>query len=181
MIKGLVRKIADRYIHKNLQAERVVTAMNFLKAKNVAFLVNVTEKQHYLEYRKLINELESRNKSAAHMALGWYKGKKVPEFVKASDKLQLMNRTDYNLIFRPKKKSVPIQRFLGGEYDLLIDLTKNEVYPLRKVLSLARSSFKVGAFEAGNEPFYDFMIKYRSTKDYTAQLVHYLSLLNKNG
>ncbi len=155
-------------------------AINLLKAGNIGLLVNVTEKQSYLEYRKLVNELESKNKKAKITALAWYKGKKMPEFVKPSEKLHLFNKTDYSLIYRPKKKSVSIKKFLDGEYDLLIDLTKNDNYPLRKVLSLARSSFKVGSYEIGNEPFYDFMIKYRSPKDYTVQLVHYLSLLNKN-
>lgn len=180
MIKGLVRKIADRYINRNLRIEREVSAINLYKATRIGFIVNVSEKLHYLEYRKLVNDLESRNKKASLMAIAWYRGKKLPDFVKPSDKLKLINKADYNLIFRPKKKSTTINSFLEKDFDLLIDLTRNEIYPLRKILSLARSSFKVGAFEAGNEPFYDFMIKYRSAKDYTIQLVHYLSLLNKN-
>lgn len=180
MFKGIARKIADRYIKRNLEVERSVNAINLFKANSVGFLVNVSEKQQYLEYRKILNELESKNKKVSHFALGWYKGKKMPDFVKPGEKFKLMNKTDYNLIFRPKRKSVSIKQFLEKEYDLLIDLTRNEIYPLRKVLSLSRSSFKVGAFESGNEPFYDFMIKYRSAKDYTVQLVHYLSLLNKN-
>ncbi len=180
MVRGLVRKIADRYINRNLQIERAVTAINLFKATKIGFLVNVTEKTQYLEYRKMINELESKNKKASVIAIGWYKGKKMPDFVKPNEKLKIINKTDYNLIFRPKKKSTAIKQFLENDFDLLIDLTRNDIYPLRKVLSLTRSSFKVGAFETGNEPFYDFMIKYRSAKDYTVQLVHYLSLLNKN-
>lgn len=180
MIGGLIKRIADRYIQRNLKAERQVKAINLYKARKIGFIVNVTEKQNYLEYKKLLNELESKNKNIQTSALGWYKGKKQPEFVKAGEKMRLINKTDYNLIFRPKKKSSNIKSFLDNEFEILIDLTRNEIYPLRKVLSLTRSTFKVGAFEPGNEPFYDFMIKYRSTKDYTVQLVHYLSLLNKN-
>ncbi len=180
MIRAFIKRIADRSINRSLAVERKVEAINLYKAKRIGILVNGTDKPSYLEHRKLVNELESKKSKAEVHVLVWYKGKNQPEYIKPSKQVNLFNGQDYNLLFKPKKKSEAIASFLAHDFDLLIDLTRNEIYPLRKVLSLAKASFKAGALEPGNEPFYDFMVKFRGTKDYTVQLVHYLSLLNKN-
>lgn len=180
MIRAFIKRIADRSINRTLAHERRVEAINLYKAKNIGILVNGMDKANYLEYRKLVNELESKKSKAEIHALIWFKGKTHPEYIKPTKQITLYSKLGYNLLFKPKKKSETINRFIGNEFDLLIDLTRNDIYPLRKVLSLCQSSFKVGSLEVGNEPFYDFMIKFRSTKDYTLQIVHYLSLLNKN-
>ncbi len=180
MIRAFIRKIADRSIRRSLTLERKVEAINLYKAKKIAILVNGMDKANYLEYRKLVNELDQKKSKAEIQVLIWYKGKVQPDYIKPSKQAGLFNQLDYNLLFKPKKKSEVVNKFIAGEFDMLIDLTRNDIYPLRKVLSLCRSTFKVGCMDPGNEPFYDFMIKYRSAKDYTLQIVHYLTLLNKN-
>lgn len=181
MINGILKKIADKYIFKELAVERQVQAINLRKAKTLGLLFCANEKTDYLEVRKLINDIESNNKQAQVYALGWYKGNKVPEHVKQGEKLKLFNKKDYNLLFRPKKAARNVFAFVERDYDMLIDLTQNEHYPIRKVLALSHKvKFKVGSYQLENEPYYDFMVKFRSAKDYTQQLVHYLSLLNKN-
>lgn len=180
MIRAFIKRIADRSINRALAMERRVEAINLYKARKIGILVNGMDKANYLEYRKLVNELDAKKSKAEIHVLIWYKGKVQPDYIKPSKAMGLFNQLDYNLLYKPKKKSEVVNGFLAHEFDTLIDLTRNDIYPLRKVLSLAKSTFKIGTLDPGNEPFYDFMIKFRSTKDYTLQLVHYLSLLNKN-
>lgn len=180
MIRSIKKTIADRQIKRHLNEPRKVKSVNLRDALKVAVLVNVTEKNLYLEFRKLCNELETKNKEVKIDAVGWFKGKKQPEFVKANERLKLINTVDYNWFYRPKKNSTNLKSILEKEYDLLIDLTKNDIYPLRKICSMVKAGFKVGSFELENEPFYDLMVQYRSPKDYTAQVLHYLTLISEH-
>jgi len=66
------------------------------------------------------------------------------------------------------------------EFDILIDLSLIEVFPIRWISTLSRSMFKVGCLSYAENPF-ELIISVENKKEIpylSEQIIHYLNLLN---
>ncbi len=180
MFQAIINKIAARYIQKHLDAPREVVASNLQQAKTIGIIYNASDKVNYLEYKRLANLISEYNPKAEMKALGWYRGKRKPEFLSKSTVSSFFGKSDYGTFYKPKKSAKELNLFIETPFDVLIDLTRNDIFPLRRVLAMSKARFKVGQFTERNEPFYEFMIKCKTAKEFISQAVYYLKLINKD-
>ena len=159
---------------------RTVVASNLQQAKTIGIIYCASDKVNYLEYKRLTNLISEYNAAAVISGLGWYRGKRKPDYITKTNVSAFFGKNDYGVFYKPKKSAKELTSFIEKPFDVLIDLTRNEHYPLKRVLAMSKSRFKVGQFTEKNEPFYEFMIKSKSAKEFISQAVYYLKLLNKD-
>jgi hypothetical protein len=72
---------------------------------------------------------------------------------------------------------------MNEEFDIVIDLCMHDCFPLNYVSGLSKAKFKVGRYGEKNSAIYDFMLNVNPTitlNDYMKEVIHYLSIINKN-
>jgi hypothetical protein len=122
------------------------------------------------EIRSLITGLKKDGKQVDVWAYN-----KHSSYLKDKTQFKRFGKQDVTLLSLPK--NYIINNIENERYDLVIDLTKEEILPLQYLLALADSPFKAGA----KKPFadnYDFMIEADSIfseKELLAQILFYLS------
>ena len=87
--------------------------------------------------------------------------------------------SDLNWYLKPKNPIV--NAFIEEEYDILIDLNVNNVYPIQYISGLSNAKLKVGNFDMKNMNYYDFMINVNddfTVDNYIEQIKHYLNTIN---
>ena len=70
---------------------------------------------------------------------------------------------------------------MSQRFDILLDLTENVTIPLRLVLLLSKSPFKIGSFSEDKKPYYDLMIETDPNDylQYVKHVINYLKIFNK--
>ena len=74
-----------------------------------------------------------------------------------------------------------MKNFISERFDILLDLTEHKIIPLRLILLLSNSPFKVGSYSEEKKSFYDLMIE-TDPKDYfqyVKHVINYLKIFNK--
>lgn len=112
-------------------------------------------------------------------AFGYYPYKDELPFLKRTVQVDYFTRKDLNWYYKPEGKYV--NDFIKEKFDVLIDLSENDLLPLQFVLCMSKARFKVGRYSEQNLPFYDMMIdvKNKSLAYYIEQVTIYLTNINK--
>ena len=74
------------------------------------------------------------------------------------------------------------RNFMNENFDILLDIIKDQEISQRFVLHYSKAYLKVGTYSLDNEKYYDMMIdqKGEDFEDYINQVVTYLNMLNKS-
>ncbi len=177
ILNNIKRKSGLKALAKSLrQVKRTKFVHNLVTARKigiVTFLKNSKDFDEVLNFQHfLINQ---------HMdvsILGYYPEKEIPQQLLLRKDTNIFCKKDVNWFGKPKNDF--IDDFCKHEYDILIDLSMEEVFPLRWVSTLSRSKFKVGNLSYSGNP-YDLIIdieKPRGILYLIDQVKHYLLLLN---
>ena len=89
------------------------------------------------------------------------------------------DKEDLNSYGRPKSEDV--NTFINTPFDLLINISDNNLWPIKFCVASSKAKFKVGKFEEGND-VYDFMIDAEDdydTSKFNDLLLNYLKIFNK--
>lgn len=100
------------------------------------------------------------------------------EFKKETINVAMMSPTEWNLLMKPKDHVV--SRFKSFEADILIDLTMQEILPLKYMLAVSDVKCRCGL--ASNSDLYDFTIgRVPNMKeiDLLNQIIHYMTIINQ--
>lgn len=183
----LLTWISDIFIKEDLKRGRVTEVKNLQSAKTMLFLFNADSEKHQNTVLKWKEEVAKQyNFKIDALGFTFRKEKKRPAYMDSTGKRYVMlGPKKTTLFFKPKAthKFEGVRRLLQTEYDILIDFTQNEFYPLRRFLVLSRAKFRVGYNRSGSEPFYDMLIGgegKEKIEDYKKQVFHYLEIINKN-
>ena len=159
---------------------------NYSSAKKVGVIFNATQQDTYETARKYIKELT--NKGLEVKALGFVDSKEVLDFYQKSVHFEYFSRKNLNWYSKPNNPNT--QQFLETPFDILVDLSIVEDFPIQYIVGLSRAQFKVGcAKESSQESterpnFYDFMLQLgeeKSLKYLIEQLEHYFGMIKKIG
>ncbi|MHC1704559.1 MAG: hypothetical protein AB9846_11675 [Tenuifilaceae bacterium] len=108
----------------------------------------------------------------------YFPGKEIPQKMLLRKDINIFNKTELNWYGKPL---IPfIQKFCNIEYDILIDLSLDELMPIRWISTLSRARFKVGSLSYSGNP-YDLIITIEKSKGIfflSEQIAHYLNLIN---
>ncbi|HEX3006594.1 MAG TPA: hypothetical protein VHO90_03155 [Bacteroidales bacterium] len=152
--------------------------MHTLKtAQTAGVIITPTDQESFEQIKKFLNYLTSIGIKV--YILGYVDDKKVPQNFLFWKGINLFSRTDLTWAGIPESSSV--NDFIEQQFDMLIDLSMDDYFPVQYVASLSRSNFKIGRFGRKNQQCYDLMFEFNtetSLGEYIEQISYYLNLLS---
>ena len=158
--------------------KRDASFQNYLTAKNIGVIFNASQQETYETAKKYIQILSNKEGIKVN-ALGFVNSKEVLDFYKKTNNFDYFSRKNLNWYGKPNNPNT--QTFLQTKFDMLIDLSLVEDYPIQYIVALSKASFKVGCVKT-NQDFYDFMIDLgdkSNLKFFIEQLERYLGMIKK--
>jgi hypothetical protein len=155
--------------------KRVKKVHNFESARSVGIICPASSDEVFVQALELSNYLNQRNIEVA--LLIYCPLKEVPQKFLLRKNVNVFNINEINWYGKPM---VPIaEEFANKEFEILIDLSLQEIFPIRWIASLSKAKFKVGALNYLGSPN-DFIlcIGKHNVAFLVEQIVHYLSILN---
>ena len=154
-------------------------AVNLGQSRSVAILFRVDSEHKHSIVKNYVKHLKEEEGIRRVLAIGMVEAKELPEYLKPTVDFDYLTFKDVNFYHVPTGNTV--RNFKDEEFDLLIDLERENVIPLKYLLNWGKAKMKVGFHVEENEPFYDLMmdVKTHDLVDYIGQLNYYLSILNK--
>jgi len=159
----------------NIEGRRKHQIFNLKDAKRITILFDATLTEDIKLVKKFVLKLSSGKELVS--ALG-YVNEKDRGFEHLSS-LHFDFFSNQELNWYRKPEGMIIDNFLKEEYDILIDLSLNEFYPLTYMLVTSPAKFKVGRSRDDINVF-DLSIDYNNKHDLESlinEIHHYLNLI----
>jgi hypothetical protein len=176
-IEKIKRSVANYILNKKLgKLNREKKLVNLHSARTIGILYNVNSQTTFQIVKTLVKELTSRQRQV--MAIGFVNRKSIPNYCIAANSGYHFNLRDLNWYGAPKNDY--IHEFINKEFDILIDLSLDDVFVFKYISGLSRSKFKVGRHNDNYLDCFDLMIKMESTTTLEAfieQVTHYLVVI----
>lgn len=148
---------------------------NYSTAKSVGIIFNATHQETYETARKYIDGLNKQGLKVK--ALGFVDSKELLDFYQKSIYFEYFSRKNLNWFSKPNNPNT--QEFIDTSFDILIDLSIIEDFPIQYIVGLSKAKFKVGCHKT-SENFYDFIINLDDKKElkyFIEQLDLYLNMI----
>ncbi len=152
--------------------------LHFDRAKSIGLLFDPTEEADFELVKKFIKYIRDYKKQVK--SIGFYNLKQVPSMQYSKLEYDFISQKELNWWYKPTEDFIPA--FLEEEFDILINLSLKNHFPITYMAALSRAKVKIGPAGEGNEKFYDIMIdvgEEQQLKFYLKQLDHYLNLINR--
>lgn len=149
---------------------------NLVTARKVAIIGVVNNTKDFDDVTSLQRFLIDKNMQVE--VLVYFPEKEIPQQLLLRKGINIFNKNEVNWYGKPQLTYV--DHFCKEEYDILIDLSMVEVFPIRWISTLSRSRFKVGSLSYDNNP-YELIITVDNNKEISylsEQIIHYLNLIN---
>ncbi|MFN3342304.1 MAG: DUF6913 domain-containing protein [Flavobacteriales bacterium] len=180
MFEGIRKKVGRRQMRSEYKGlRRTPKVFNLATAKSVGLIYRVDNEEKFAAVKKYVRHLKEEEGIKRIMALGYVEEKVLPEFARSQLEFDYFCKADLSWSFRPGGNAV--KNFCNEVFDILIDLEREEIIPLRHILNKSKGRFKVGYFTEEFKHYYDLLIDVHSAEliDYIAQVNYYLSIINK--
>ncbi len=160
--------------------DRNKKTVNIEDAQKIGLLYLVPDERSYEKIVDFIKNLQKQGKKV--FALGFVMNKDVPSFFSSSNSYSFFTLKDLNWYNKPR--STFVTNFLNEKFDLVINLSLEDIFPLQYISGLSKANMRVGKYGEDNGQYYDMMIETDKINDlgsYIEQIAHYLSIIkNKN-
>ena len=181
MLFGGLRKRIGMYSFnkERSRVEQHRRMTNIQDAKRIGILYTLDEIQDYERVSVFVSELQHKHKEVK--ALGFVKNKNLISRFLPKLSFDFFSKKDLTWFNKPIHSTV--RDFIDNDFDILIDLSIQDIFPLKYISGLSRSFCRVGRFSDENTLFYDFMIDSKSIvniEEYLHQIKHYLTVINCN-
>jgi hypothetical protein len=163
-----------RFLKAVQKQKHEVTVMNFNDASSVGLLYDATDERDYEAVRNYVKKVRTVYKKDI-LAMGFVDRKKLPASQFAQYGLDFFTRSD--LDFRLIPTDPIVKNFIEKDFDILINLTQANCFPLRYIAAMSKSKFRVGRYDQKNTACYDMMIHISgdpSIKDVIEETEHFL-------
>lgn len=178
MFGGIRAYIGNYYFRKDLQKTgRDRKLYNLQTAKKIGILYTLETVPDYEIVSEFVTQLQHDRKEVK--ALGFVKDKNLVSRFLPKLSYDFFSSRDLNLFYLPGEAKV--RDFIAKEFDLLIDLSMKDLFPLRYISGLSMSLCRVGRYSERNAECYDFMIDVpanSSLREFIQHVTHYLTLIN---
>ncbi len=165
-------------MRKLLKTEsREVKALNIKEAKNFAILFDSTNKEQLAQAQHLLKDLGKQYPKMKIHCMGWFK-KEAPEINHPN--ITFFSKPDIGFFYQPKDTEV-IRKFQQVDYDIVMDISMEFNYPIKRLMLSLNSLLRVGIFSRDNESMYDLFINTtKNVSEFSKHAIYYLGILNKN-
>jgi len=177
MFDKIRRKIGKYYYKKErLKSDPAHGMVNLPAAKKVGILYTLEDIPDYDKVSEFVTQLQQDHKEVK--ALGFVKSKNLIQRFLPKLSYDFFSVKDVTWFYQPVHKTV--KDFIDKEFDLLIDLSLSDSFPLKYIAGLSRSVCRVGKFSEDNISYYDLMIDLKpavTLDEYLLQIKHYLTII----
>lgn len=167
---ALTRELAR---HHRLKKNSSISA-----AKSIGLLYYLADEAAYNTIEAFIQALNEKQKKVRLIC--YTDLKIVPHYFIPKLTQDIITVKDLNWFRKPAKGFV--QEFIAEKFDLLIDLSMFDYFPLQYIAALSEASLKVGRFDEAHTEYYDLMIDTSGVTgldEFISQIDHYLNMLNQ--
>ncbi len=176
IIQNIKKNVGWWILNKSLKkTKRDASFQNYTTAKSVGVIFNATHQDTYETARKYIKKIG--DKGLKIKALGFVDSKEVLDFYQKSTHFDYFSRKNLNWYNKPNNPNT--EEFTNTKFDILIDLSIIEDFPIQYIVALSKAKFKVGCVKE-NENFYDFMLQLNEKKQlsfFIEQLDYYFEMI----
>jgi hypothetical protein len=155
-----------RVLNKKLRnIKRVVKVCNINNARNVGIIYNATEFVSFEIIKDFAKDLAQQKINLN--ILGYVDSKKLIDHYLYRKGFDFFSRNDLNWFNKPSSEVV--NKFIQQPFDILINLSLENYYPIQYIVALSKAGFKVGRY-SHDESFLDLMIDIEKEKQQMKQL-----------
>lgn len=180
MFARLRTRIGLYYMKKEQsRSERLCRMTNLGDAKRIGILYTLDDVPDYERVSAFVSQLQSEHKEVK--ALGFVKNRSLVQRFLPKLSYDFFSKRDLTWFYKPIHTQV--RDFIEKEFDLLIDLSLQDSFPLKYISGLSRALCRVGKFSENNLEYYDLMIEIKPTmtfEEYIGQVQHYLTIIKTN-
>jgi len=160
IIENAKAYMGNRAINANLRnTRRELRSCNIHEAKTIGILFNATHQVSFEIVKELVKDLDTKKNEIE--VLGYVDSKQLIDHYLYRKGFEFFTRNQLNWYYRPTHENV--ETFIKKPFDLLIDLSLDDPFPIRYILACSMAKFKAGRFSKENNHL-DFMIDIEKEK-----------------
>ena len=163
-----------RRLLKSVNRRRRV--VDYASAGKVALLFGFDREEDPRTAAALVKQLKDDGKEIN--ALGFVNAAQVPEEVSVSEHTQLCCKKDFSWLLKPKRGF--LKEFANREYDILIDLSSQQAYPMKFMAARSGAHFKTGAAHPDTNDVFDLIMQVEEdcpAAELARHIIHYLKII----
>jgi hypothetical protein len=153
MIHYIKKRLLNRSL-KKLKVSREKVLISLENTHTIGILCQITDEESYINIYDLFSKLHSQKRMITLMA--YIDQKEVPYFCLPQLSADYFSKKHLNWYGKPH--FVQLKDFMNNSFDILIDFSRNDISPLRYILSASKAKLIVGANEYAQD-IYDIYIK----------------------
>lgn len=169
--------MADYVFRKKIKSlERQHQSVSLASAKTIGIVYDATDEKDYEVVTQYLRFLRSQQKEVK--TLGYVDSKHLPQNQFAKLGVDFFTNRHLNWCLIPTHPLV--KNFINEKFDILINLSVNNCFPLQYISAVSQAKFRVGRYISHHVLYYDLMINIeqeQSLKEFIKQVDHYLSLV----
>lgn len=149
------------------------------QAKNIGLLYNITDEDTFKRILNFIKSIKTDQRTI--IGLGLINEKIIPSYAHQSVYNSIICLKDLNWYLKPVNQYV--NNFYKEEFDICINLSLEDHYPLHYIMAHCKSKFKAGKFSERYQDCYDLMIKPEESmnhQDFIENMMHYIDMINRS-
>lgn len=178
IVQNLREKLAKSFLLKQVnESDRNRKQINLDSARTVALLYYIADEATYKLAESILSRFIDMNLKVRVVC--YTDLKIIPHYFIPKISQDIITARDVNWRLQPQKPFV--KEFINTKYDILIDLSLNDHFPLLYCSALSQAGLKVGRFQEDHQLFYDLMIHAgpdETIDSFAIQVIHYLSRIN---
>jgi hypothetical protein len=156
--------------------KRDIVVCNIQEAESIGILFNATHQISFEIVKELVKNLTTKKNTID--VLGYVDSKQLIDHYLYRKGFDFFTRKQLNWYYKPEASNV--KSFIEKPYDLLLNLSLDEPYPIIYILAFSMAKFKAGIYTEGQK-YLDFMIDISKEKGEMETLRHEIELeLNKH-
>jgi hypothetical protein len=153
-------RIGERILVRKMRnSVRTPVICNIEEADNIGIIYNATEFVSFEIIRSLVKELTRDSRKVT--VLGYVDSKKLIDHYLYRKGFDFFSKNELNWYFKPV--SSVVDSFTSEPFDLLINLSLEDYYPIRYITALSPALLKAGRYSP-DEQYLDFMIDIEKEK-----------------
>jgi hypothetical protein len=160
IIENAKTYMGNRAINAYLRnTRRELRSCNIHEAKTIGILFNATHQVSFEIVKELVKDLDTKKNDIE--VLGFVDSKQLIDHYLYRKGFEFFTRNQLNWYYKPTLENV--ETFIKKPFDILIDLSLDDPYPIRYILACSQAKFKAGRFSKEHE-YLDFMIDIEKEK-----------------
>jgi hypothetical protein len=176
-IKNIQEKLGRFSLKKERKRlKRNVKAFSIEKASTIGVLYNATNRNESEIVKKFVQYLREERKEV--LSIGYIDSKDSSDIIKPHLNYVYFDKRNLSKALVPKGNDVT--NFINKPYSILIDLNKDDCFPIEYISSLSNAKFKVGANGSYRDKVCDLVIDTSENQQLEyliIQVKHYLKMI----